>query len=87
MLSTAIDLDDGTASLVLALEVAAYFELKPEQARKIAAEVGSMVVGWRDIAAQVSLSKAEIDRMASAFEHEDLESACSQTADIPQENL
>ena len=80
VLSTAIDLDDGTASLVLALEVAAYFELKPEQAWEITAEVGSTVVGWRDIAAKVSLSKAEIDRMASAFEHEDLESACGETA-------
>ena len=76
VLSTAIDLDDGTASLALALEVAAYFELNLEQAREITAEVGSAVVGWRDIAAQGSLSKAEIDRMASAFEHEDLENAC-----------
>jgi len=76
VLSTAIDLDDGTASLALALEVAAYFELNLEQAREITAEVGGAVVGWRDIAAQGGLSKAEIDRMASAFEHEDLESAC-----------
>ncbi len=35
VLSTVIDLDDGTASLVLALEVAAYFELTPEQAWKL----------------------------------------------------
>jgi serine/threonine-protein kinase HipA len=76
VLSTAIDLDDGTASLALALEVAAYFELNPDQAREITAEVGGVVSRWRGTATQAGLSKPEIDRMASAFEHEDLESAC-----------
>ena len=33
VLATYIDLDDGTASLNLALEVAEYFELDAEQAR------------------------------------------------------
>jgi hypothetical protein len=30
---------------------------------------------WRDEAARLGLTKAEIDRMASAFEHQDLETA------------
>src|SRR5216683_7107117 len=43
VLTTAIDLEDGTASLKLALAVAAYFELGAGEARQIAAEVGQAV--------------------------------------------
>ncbi len=72
ILSTAINEDDNTASLGLALEVAGYFELDAAQAREIAGQVGKAVAKWRDEAARHGLSKTEIDRMASAFEHEDL---------------
>jgi len=75
VLTTAIDLDDGTASLELAMDVAGYFELAEGEARTIAAEVGRAVGGWRKEAAHLGLTLAEIDRMASAFEHEDLKSA------------
>jgi serine/threonine-protein kinase HipA len=75
VLSTAIDLDDGTASLKLALDVADYFELSAREARQIAAEVGKAVATWRKVAANVGLTAAETDRMASAFEHEDLRAA------------
>ena len=74
-LSTAIDLDDGTASLPLALGVAQYFELDAASAREIAMEVGRAVSTWRDVAAELGLAKPQIDRMASAFEHEDLAAA------------
>ena len=47
ILSTWIDTDDGTASLDLALSVAAYFALDPAEARKIAGEVGRAVARWR----------------------------------------
>jgi serine/threonine-protein kinase HipA len=77
VLTTAISEDDGTASLDLALSVAGYFELSDKDARVIAAEVGKAVSTWRDEASAIGLSKAEIDRMASAFEHEDLEAATS----------
>ena len=73
ILSTAIDLDDQTASLDLALSVAGYFELKAPAAREIAAEVARVVRGWREEAARIGLTKRECDRMASAFEHKDLE--------------
>lgn len=73
VLTTAIDYDDGTASLDLAMSVAGYFELSAQDAREIAAEVGKAVSTWRSVATGFGLSKAEIDRMASAFEHEDLE--------------
>jgi serine/threonine-protein kinase HipA len=72
ILSTAINEDDNTASLALALDVATYFELDAVQAREIAAQAGKAVSKWRDESARHGLSKAEIDRMASAFEHEDL---------------
>ena len=76
VLTTAIDLDDGTASLKLALDVASYFELgSREAAAQIAAEVGKAVATWRKVAAKLGLTAAEIDRMASAFEHEDLKAA------------
>jgi serine/threonine-protein kinase HipA len=75
ILTTAIDLSDGTASLKLALEVAAYFELGRDEARKIAAEVGRATATWRRQAKKLGLTAAEIDRMASSFEHQDLKEA------------
>ena len=75
VLSTNIDLDDNTASLELAFQVAAYFETKPPQARQIAAEVAKAVSKWRKQAAKLDIPKPEIDRMSSAFEHRDLTAA------------
>ena len=75
VLATAIDLDDNTASLELAVSVAAYFELEDAEARKIASEVGQAVRGWRKEAARAGLTSGQIDRMASAFEHDDLHAA------------
>ena len=75
ILSTAINEDDNTASLALAMEVAGYFELDADKAREIAAQVGKAVSKWRDEAARHGLTKPEIDRMASAFEHDDLQMA------------
>jgi len=73
--STAIDLENQTASLDLAFEVAEYFEIDLTQARDIASEVGKVVSGWRVEARQFGLSQSEIDRMAPAFEHDDLKTA------------
>jgi serine/threonine-protein kinase HipA len=75
ILTTAINEDDNTASLALAMEVAGYFELDADRARDIAAQVGNAVSKWRDEAARHGLTKQEIDRMASAFDHQDLEMA------------
>ena len=77
VLTTAIDLDDSSASLDLAMSVVGYFELDEEKAHVIAAEVGQAVATWREEAAQLSLTRAEIDRIASAFEHADLSAALS----------
>jgi serine/threonine-protein kinase HipA len=75
VLTTAIDLDDGTASLKLALQVASYFELREDEAHRIAGQVGQAVSAWRREAKKLGLTPAEIDRMASAFEHKDLKAA------------
>ncbi len=75
VLTTTIDLDDGAASLRLAYDVAGYFELRKDEARAIAQEVGKAVSLWRKEAASLGLSKREVDRMASAFEHDDLKMA------------
>jgi serine/threonine-protein kinase HipA len=75
VLTTMISDNDGTASLDLALSVAEDFGLRKKDATAIAAQVGVAVAGWHEVAAQVGIRKAEIDRMASAFEHDDLRQA------------
>lgn len=75
VLSTEIDLGDATASLDLAFSVAEYFELQPDDVCRIAGEVGRAVSRWRTRAAKAGISSAEIDRMASAFDHDDLAKA------------
>jgi serine/threonine-protein kinase HipA len=77
VLSTAIDEEDQTASLELALSVAEYFEIDERQARAIAGEVGEVVARWREEATALGIGKAECDRMESAFVHADLELACA----------
>jgi serine/threonine-protein kinase HipA len=75
ILTLAINEEDTTASLSTAMEVAGYFGLQEPQARKIAAQVARAISKWREAAAEHGIGKHEIDRMASAFEHEDLQNA------------
>jgi serine/threonine-protein kinase HipA len=82
VLTTAIDLDNGTASLRLALQVAGYFELGEGEAHRIAGQAGQAVATWRKQAAKLGLTPAEIDRMASAFEHEDLQAALALSSHV-----
>jgi serine/threonine-protein kinase HipA len=72
VLTLAINEEDTTASLATAMEVAGYFDLEEAQAREIAVQVARATSRWRDEAATQRIAKAEIDRMSSAFEHEDL---------------
>ena len=71
-LSLAINEMDNTASLAIAMDVAEHFGLKAKEARAIALEVGVAIKEWRVTARHFHLSAAEMDRMASAFEHDDL---------------
>lgn len=77
VLTTTIDYDDGTASLDLATHVAEHFLLSEKNAKTIAGEVGRAVSTWRDTAAALGASRVETDRMASAFENDDLRAACA----------
>jgi serine/threonine-protein kinase HipA len=69
VLTTAIDFDNTTASLEVALSVAKEFRLSQDQARQIIKEVDSSVQHWQDVALKLGLQKRECDRMASAFEY------------------
>jgi serine/threonine-protein kinase HipA len=73
----AIDELDGTASLELAYAVASSFGLKRDEATSVAADVGAAVEQWREVAKSFSLKPTDVDRMASAFQHDDLRKALS----------
>lgn len=75
VLTTNIDLDEGTCSLDLVESVAEYFGLGREAAQSTIAETAQVTSSWRDVARQAGARAGEIDRMASAFEHSDLERA------------
>lgn len=72
VLCLAIDEADNTASLEVAFGSAKHFGLKPAEAHAIALEVGRAVSNWRKEAKSFGLSREEIERMQSAFEHDDL---------------
>ncbi len=76
ILSTAIvEGGDRSASMDLAFRVAEHFGIKDHVAKDIAQEVAHAVAKWRDVAAGLGASKRESDRMATAFEHDDLAAA------------
>jgi len=77
VLCTMIDFDDSTASLDLAYSVIGEFRIPRQRADEIVREVVSAVVPWKSVAMRIGLSRGEIDRMSSAFEHSDLEQAKS----------
>lgn len=75
VLSTTIDLEESTCSLDLLESSAEYFALPLTKARTIIKEVASATATWREVAQKVGARAAEINRMASAFEHDDLRRA------------
>jgi serine/threonine-protein kinase HipA len=75
VLTTNIDLDEGTCSLDLLEAASEYFSLTLRQARGIIKDVATVTATWRDTAMAVGARAAEINRVSSAFEHEDLERA------------
>jgi serine/threonine-protein kinase HipA len=52
-----------------------YFGLTAPTMRQIAREAGRAVAKWRTEAAKLGLNSGEIDRVSSAFEHEDAKTA------------
>lgn len=75
ILSTNITLDEATCDLDLVLSSAEYFSLAPKDAREIVSEVAKITAKWQEVAAQAGAPNAEIRRMTSAFEHDDLHRA------------
>jgi serine/threonine-protein kinase HipA len=75
VLSTCIDLQESTCSLELVQEAAGYFGLPLPKARSIIKEVSAATATWRSVAKEVGARPSETDRMASAFEHDDLRRA------------
>lgn len=72
ILTTNIDLDEGTCSLDLVESAAEYFALGRAQARSIIREVATATATWRTVAGDVGARPGEITRMSSAFEHDEL---------------
>ncbi len=75
VLSTSITFDSAEASLELAMEVAEEFGLGVDEAKGVVREVGAAVSQWRPTARRLGIADKEIAKMASAFEHTDLETA------------
>jgi serine/threonine-protein kinase HipA len=75
ILTTNIDLEEGTCSLDLLESSSEYFDLKLKAARAVIKEVALATSQWRIVAKKVGLQRSEIDRMSSAFEHKDLDRA------------
>jgi serine/threonine-protein kinase HipA len=75
ILSTNIDLDVATCSLDLLESACGYFGLGLKQARMIIREVAEVTKNWRAFAADVGAKASELNGMATAFEHEDLNRA------------
>jgi serine/threonine-protein kinase HipA len=75
VLATNIDLDEATCSIDLLESAAAFFGLQLPVARRIIRGVAEVTKAWRDVAREVGSREAEIRRMESAFEHDDLEKA------------
>jgi serine/threonine-protein kinase HipA len=67
-LSTAIDEAETRASTDLVMDVAGWFRLDAQRAKKILGQVSTAVAGWREAAAGVGLSKREISGMEPAFD-------------------
>jgi serine/threonine-protein kinase HipA len=75
ILTTGISPDEFTCDLPLVLEVAGYFDLSDGEAKVIVREVGKVTATWRAAAAARGARPAEVRRMESAFEHDDLDRA------------
>lgn len=72
ILETSVEIDgDNSASLDLAVSASEHFDLRVSEARLIAGDVARAVGRWRQRAKKNSIPSDEIDRMESAFEHED----------------
>ena len=73
----AIDETEQTASLELARSVTPSFGVAKRDSDAIISEVAKRAAAWRTYGHAQGITKRQLDRMASAFEHEDLAAARS----------
>ncbi len=85
-LTTAISLDDATASIELALSVREFFRLSSERARSIVAEIEYATAGWSAVASRYGIAKREHSLMAYAFESPEREVARRLDGRIPSDS-
>lgn len=72
-LDTAIDFDETEAKIEVLMGVAPEFRLSEPEARKVLLEVGEATSSWRRVAEEHGLSRAAVEAMSPAFEHEEAE--------------
>ena len=70
-LRSSININDNSATIANALDVHNHFELSYSEAKKIIQEVSIAINEWRIEAARFGLSRAAIDRMETAFVHDE----------------
>ncbi|MBX7113920.1 MAG: HipA domain-containing protein [Myxococcaceae bacterium] len=68
----ALLLDEASAEprIDTVLATAEYYRLSAKRAGEVVSNVNAIVKTWKTIAASVGLARAEIQRMAAAFEHQ-----------------
>jgi serine/threonine-protein kinase HipA len=75
ILTTYLAPDDATCSVAMLLEAAEYFSLSRAAAKEIVKSVAQVTATWRNASAARGARPSEINRMASAFQHDDLAQA------------
>jgi serine/threonine-protein kinase HipA len=75
ILTTLIDYHEGTCSIELLRSVAEEYSIKLSDADRILKEVATATSQWKDVANEYEAPSSEVKRMASAFEHDDLQIA------------
>ena len=67
-----IDDRDNSASFDLTVEVGDYFGLGEDDMRAVVTDLVNSISTWRDEARRVGISVEQINRMATAFEHDEM---------------
>ena len=67
-----IDDRDNSASFDLTVEVGDYFGLVEDDMRAVVTDLVNSISTWRDEARRIGVSTEEINRMATAFEHDEM---------------
>jgi serine/threonine-protein kinase HipA len=75
LLCLMIDDQDNSASFELTVEVGDYFGLAEDDMRAVVTDVVNSISTWRNEARRTGVSAEEIDRMSTAFEHDEMQRA------------